>query len=53
MDITITSYLTEVQNGEEKYVVRLFNEQGDLVKTRVVQSLDDAERVKLEWQKQS
>ena len=53
MDITITTYLTEVQNGEEKYVVRMFDESGNLVKTRVVQSEEDAQRVKLEWQKQS
>lgn len=50
--IEINTYLTEVENAEEKYVVREFDIDGNLIRTRVVQSQDDAKRVKEEWQKQ-
>jgi hypothetical protein len=53
-DIRITTFLNEIVDGAvEKYVVREYNDQGTVVRTRQVSSKQDAENVKLEWQKQS
>jgi hypothetical protein len=53
-DIRITTFLNEIVDGAvEKYVVREYNNQGTVVRTRQVSSKQDAENVKLEWQKQS
>jgi hypothetical protein len=51
--IEITTYLTEVMDSGEKYIVREFKDDGTVTRTRVVQTLEAAENVKLEWQKQS
>jgi len=53
-DIRITTFLNEIVDGAvEKYVVREYNNQDTVVRTRQVSSKQDAENVKLEWQKQS
>ena len=53
-DIRITTFLNEIVDGAvEKYVVREYNNQGTVVRTRQVSSKQDEENVKLEWQKQS
>ena len=52
-DIRITTFLNEIVDGAvEKYVVREYNNQGTVIRTRQVSSKQDAENVKLEWQKQ-
>lgn len=52
MEITITKLLTEVVNEEEKYVVRMYDPVTNRqLLTRVVSTLQDAENVRLEWQK--
>ena len=54
MEITINKMLTEVVGEEEKYVVRMIDPiTGRQLLTRVVSSLQDAENVRLEWQKRS
>ena len=52
-DIRITTFLNEIVDGAvEKYVVREYNNEGTVIRTRQVSSKQDAENVKLEWQKQ-
>lgn len=50
--IEISTYLTEVLDSEEKFIVREYCDDGTVSRTRVVQSQEAAENVKLEWQKQ-
>jgi hypothetical protein len=53
-NIKITPYLNEIVDGAvEKFIVREYNDSGNVVRTRVVTTLTEAENVKLEWQKQS
>jgi hypothetical protein len=49
--IEISTYLTEVLDSDEKYIVREYRDDGTVSRTRVVQSQEAAENVKLEWQK--
>lgn len=51
--IEISTYLTEVMDNDEKFIVREFRDDGSILRTRVVQTREAAENVKLEWQKQS
>ena len=52
-DIRITTFLNEIVDGAvEKYVVREYNNEGTVIRTRQVSSKQDAENVKIEWQKQ-
>ena len=52
-DIRITTFLNEIVDGAvEKYVVREYNNEGTVIRTRQVSSKQDAVNVKLEWQKQ-
>lgn len=51
--IEISTYLTEVMDSDEKFIVREYRDDGTVVRTRVVQTQEAAENVKLEWQKQS
>lgn len=54
MEITITKLLTEVMGEDEKYVVRMYDPTTNReLLTRVVSTLQDAENVRLEWQKRS
>lgn len=50
--IEITTYLTEVMDSDEKFIVREFRDDGSVLKTRVVQTREAAENVRLEWSKQ-
>lgn len=50
--IEISTYLTEVMDSDEKFIVREYRDDGTVVRTRVVQTQEAAENVKLEWQKQ-
>ena len=50
--IEISVFLSEVVDSDQRYVVREYNEdRSRVLRTRVVGSMDEAESVKLEWQK--
>ena len=49
--IEISMFLSEVAEAQEKWVVREFNDDGHLLRTRVVGSEDEANNVRVEWQK--
>lgn len=51
--IEISMFLSEVADSPDRYVVRMYNDdKSRILRTRVVGSMDEAESVKLEWQKQ-
>lgn len=49
--IEINMFLSETTDAQEKWVVREFNASENLIRTRVVGSEEEANTVKLEWQK--
>lgn len=49
--IEITMFLSETSDAQEKWVVREFNDEGHLLRTRVVESEAKASDVRLEWEK--
>lgn len=49
--VEISMFLNEVENAEEKWVVREFDSEDRLIRTRVVASEEEANDVRLLWQK--
>lgn len=49
--IEINMFLSETNDAQEKWVVREFNDEGHLLRTRVVGSEEEANGVKTQWQK--
>ena len=49
--IEISEFLTETQDAEPRWVVRMFNSEDHLLRTRVVGSEEEANNTKIEWAK--
>lgn len=49
--IVVTPFLNEYTSTDEKWVVRELDSEGNVLRTRMTQTHEDAEAVRREWEK--